>query len=159
MRFNPCLIFIKTMKRILAVWLVLLSFTLTSCESCYRKKELDIVNTIDNDSIYIKSMSSIVDSIRNAGIESSEWGKDNEGAEKYDSEYWNSVNRQEYYKSIGRKDLAKQEAKYRQDRLSGKTKGKYTNKEGEDTRIYMGSEEQSEDLKAIDEYMKLNPDF
>lgn len=61
------------MKRILAVWLVLLSFTLTSCESCYRKKDSDIVNAIDNDSIYIKSMSSIVDSIRNAGNESNEW--------------------------------------------------------------------------------------
>lgn len=79
--------------------------------------------------------------------------------EKYDTEYWDSVERENRYKETGRKDLAKQEAKYRQDRLRGKTKGKYTNKEGEDTRIYKDSKEQKKDLDAIDEYMKKNPDF
>lgn len=78
---------------------------------------------------------------------------------KYDTEYWESVEREKKYKESGQKDLAKQEAKYRQDRLSGKTKGKYTNKDGEDTRIYKDSKEQKKDLDAIDEYMKNNPNF
>ncbi len=78
---------------------------------------------------------------------------------EYDSEYWESVNREEAYKKMGRDDLKKQEARYRQDRLRGKTKGDYTNEKGEDTRIYKGSKEQQRDLDMIDEYMKNNPGF
>lgn len=152
------------MKTILLVIIVAFSFTLASCESCNSKTEGDKVNLIDNDSISIdnisiSSMIGIIDSMSSESSESIKSSKGSGGTEKYDSEYWNSVNRQEHYKSIGRNDLAKQEAKYRQDRLRNKTKGKYTNKDGDDTRIYKDSKEQEEDLKAIDEYMKNNPEF
>ena len=78
---------------------------------------------------------------------------------QYDAEYWESVNREEAYKKMGRDDLTKKEAKYRQDRLRGKTKGDYTNEKGENTRIYKGSKEQQKDLDLIDERMKNDPNF
>lgn len=81
------------------------------------------------------------------------------GDSKYDTEYWESVNREEAYKNMGRDDLKKQEARYRQERLRGKAKGDFTNEKGEDTRIYKGSKEQQKDLDMIDEYMKNNPGF
>ncbi|KAF5048426.1 hypothetical protein DSECCO2_450130 [anaerobic digester metagenome] len=72
--------------------------------------------------------------------------------QKYDTEYWDSVNREKRLKKAGLKEAAKKEGKYRRDRMQGKTKGEYTNKKGEDTRIYKGSKEQKKDLEEIDKY-------